>query len=282
MLSSVWESVITRAVKVLPNQFITLIIRIIPPVLLAKLISSFSSLKTYPISIFGIDFLLESGPRDDHYLDLEKNQIQQWENEVLRIWKDEVTGAQIVIDVGAYLGIYSILAAKLGVTRVLAIEPNSNSAKQLYRNLVMNSVVNSVEVLQVAVGATKKIVSVISPRNRPYSSATQIEDSPTSRKLKSWTHTNKIPMVTLDSILSNSIQRVSAIKIDAEGYEYFILEGAVKILGESSPALIIEILTKTQKKEIDKFLSGFGYPSGLPIEISNTPTNYIYKVAQSS
>jgi FkbM family methyltransferase len=281
MLSSVWESVITRAVKVLPNQFITLIIRIIPPVLLAKLIGSLSSLKTYPISIFGIDFLLESGPRDDHYLDLEKNQIQKWEKEVLSIWKDEVTGAQIVIDVGAYLGIYSILAAKLGVARVLAIEPNLYSAKQLNRNLVMNQVVNSVEVLQVAVGATKKIVSVISPHNRPYSSATQIKDSPTSRSLKSWTHTEKVSMVTLDSILSDSNQRVSAIKIDAEGYEYFILEGAVKILSQSSLALIIEILTKPQKKEIDNFLSGFGYPSGLPIEISIAPTNYIYKVAQS-
>jgi len=281
MLSSLWESVITRTVKILPNQFITLIIRIIPPLLLTRLISSFSSLKTYSVSIFGIDFLLESGPRDDHYLDLEKNQIQKWEKEALRIWKDEVTGAQIVIDVGAYLGIYSILAAKLGVTRVLAIEPNLHSAQQLNRNLVMNSVVNSVEVLQVAVGATKKIVSVISPHNRPYSSATQIEDSPTSRRLKSWTHTEKVPMVTLDSILSNSNQKVSVIKIDAEGYEYFILEGAVKILGQSSPVLIIEILTKTQKKEIDKFLSGFGYPSGLPIEISNAPTNYIYKVIKS-
>ena len=292
ILARLWEWCVTQTVKVLPQRLISLVIRFLPPDLLAKLISSFKGLKIYPISIFGIDFLVESGPRDDHYLDLEKDQMQKWENEALRIWKEEVTNARIVIDVGAYLGVYSILAAKLGADKVIAIEPNPNSYKQLNRNLEVNSVSNLVDVYPVAVGATMESVSLITPRNRPFSSAAQIDNSPTNRKLDSWTHMEKVTMVTLDSILSNSVQKVSVIKIDAEGYERFVLEGAVQILRKSGPALIIEILSETQKDEIDNFLSGFRYPPGRPIENSNSPSalalaravypiNYIYKVAQA-
>ena len=280
MRLSLWEWMVKLTVKVLPEKLIRVIISLLPPDLLAKSIGSLRGLRTYSVSIFGVDLLLESGPRDDHYLDLEKNQMQEWETEVLRIWKNEVTNAENVVDIGAYLGVYSILAAKLGVAKVFAFEPNSHTYMQLKQNLAINSVSSSVDILQVAVGSTDRRVSIITPRDRPYSSAAQIDDSPTNRKLDSWTHAEKVRMVTLDSILSHSIQNISAIKIDAEGYEKFVLEGAIQILSQSAPSLIIEILSRTQKDDIDNFLSRFGYPPGHPIEELNTPTNYIYKIAK--
>ena len=78
--------------------------------------------------------------------------MRAWEHEVLTLWSSEVRNADIIFDVGAYLGVYSILAAKLGPGRVLAIEPNSKSFKQLERNLALNSLTNSVQTFQLAVG----------------------------------------------------------------------------------------------------------------------------------
>ena len=152
----------------------------------SELPRNFESLKIYKVSICSTEFLLESGPRDDHYLDLKKNQMRDWEHGVLTLCSSEVRNADIIIDVGAYLGVYSILAAKLGPGRVLAIEPNSKSFKQLERNLALNSMTNSVQTFQLAVGETPKLVSIITPHGRPYSSGSQVADSPTERNLKMW------------------------------------------------------------------------------------------------
>ncbi len=279
LLANLCERTVTQIVKIIPQSLINLLISWLPPDLLATLIRSFHKVKIYPVSILGTEFLIESGPRDDHFLDLEKNQMQKWENEVLALWQREVTKGGIVIDVGAYLGVYSILAAKHGAERVIAVEPNSYSFEQLNRNVMLNSVFDSVELHQVAVGASEGIVSMITPRNRPFSSAAQVKNSPTNRKLDSWTHVERVRMVSLDSLLLESVKEVSVIKIDAEGYEQYVLEGAVQILRQSMPSIIIEILALSQKNEIDNFLSHFGYHLGVSIENSDSPTNYFYEVS---
>jgi FkbM family methyltransferase len=244
---------------------------------MAKLVSSFKLLKVYEISLFGKEFLIESGPRDDHYLDLEKDGLRTWEHEALSIWAREVRKAEIAVDIGAYLGIYSILAAKLGCPRVLALEPNSSNFLQLQKNLSLNDVVDSVQSHRVAVGAELKSVSMITPGGRPNSSGSQISNSPTGRELESWKIESEVDMVTLDSLLADETARISVIKIDAEGYEMLVLQGATLTLDSHGPSILIELLNEKKKCEADNFLRNYGYSQGRPIETSDVCTNFFYQ-----
>jgi FkbM family methyltransferase len=47
----------------------------------------------------------------------------------------------VIVDVGANIGVFTVIASKLVGSRgrVVAIEPNSESAKRLERNIALNS-----------------------------------------------------------------------------------------------------------------------------------------------
>lgn len=220
IMTQLLERTALLCVKILPLRTLFKLLQLLPPSITARLLSSFKLLKVYEVSLFGKEFLVESGPRDDHYLDLEKDGLRTWEHEALSIWSREVRKAEVAIDIGAYLGIYSILAAKLGCPRVIAIEPNLSNFVQLQKNLLLNDLGDSVESHRVAVGAESKTVSMITPGGRPNSSGSQISNSPTGRELESWEIESEVDMVTLDSILVDETACISVIKIDAEGYGF--------------------------------------------------------------
>jgi FkbM family methyltransferase len=277
IMTQLFERTALLCVKILPLSALYKLLQLLPPSIMARLLSSFRLLKVYEVSLFGIEFSIESGPRDDHYLDLEKDGLCTWEHEALSIWAREVRKAEIAVDIGAYLGIYSILAAKLGCPKVLALEPNSSNFVQLQKNLVLNDLGDLVESHRVAVGAESKTVFMITPGGRPNSSGSQISNSPTDRELGSWEIESEVVMVTLDSLLVNETARISVIKIDAEGYELFILQGATKTLKSHGPSILIELLDEEKKSEADYFLKNFGYSQGRPIETSGVCTNFFYQ-----
>jgi len=277
ILTQLLERTALLCVKILPLRGLYKLLQLLPPSIMARLLSSFTLLKVYEVSLFGKKFSIESGPRDDHFLDLEKDGLRTWEHEALSIWAKEVRKAEIAIDIGAYLGIYSILAAKLGCPRVLALEPNSSSFARLQKNLSLNDVGDSVESHRVAVGAESKTVSMITPGGRPNSSGSQVSNSPTGRELESWEVESEVNMVTLDSLLADETARISVIKIDVEGYELFILQGATRTLNSHGPSILIELLNKENKNEADNFLKNFGYSQGRPIETTDVCTNFFYQ-----
>jgi len=277
VLNQILERATLVCVKILPFGVLIKLIQLLPTPIMARFVSSFKLIKIYKVSLFRREFFIESGPRDDHYLDLEKDGLSNWEHEALSVWANEVKDAEVAIDIGAYLGVYSILAAKLGCPRVLAFEPNSNNFIQLQKNLSLNQLKDSVESHRVAVGGESKTVSMITPGGRPNSSGSQISNSPTGRKLESWEIESEVKMATLDSLLVDETARISVIKIDAEGYELFILRGASMTLKTHFPSILVELLDSEKKMEADNFLRGFGYSSGKPIETSETCTNFFYE-----
>jgi FkbM family methyltransferase len=272
-----WEFVISRVVDLLPLTIINRWIKIIPKNFLAFLIAKLQEVKVYPISMFDTEFLIESGPRDDHYLDLKKDSLKVWENDALKLWCEELNAEGIVIDVGAYLGIYSIVAAKLGAHKVISIEPNQKVFQQLRRNLDLNSCTSIVEVYEVAVGAEEAEVSLLTPKNRPFSSAAKILEPGDKKTHNKQNQLLKVSMTTLDALLMGNHDKVSIIKIDAEGYELSVLRGASSILSFSTPAMIIEVLSLEEKIRVDTFLSSYGYRNGRTIEKMGKPKNYFYE-----
>ena len=222
--------------------------------------------------------MIESGPRDDHYLDLEKGQIADWEDASLGVWLELCKHSNLAIDVGAYLGIYSIMAAKVGCPKVLAIEPNPKAYEQLKRNIFLNLLGCEISTQQVAVGESDELVALTFPYGRPFSSGAKISQEFENQNSNHYDTQTDIQMVTLDSLIKTTNEEVVVLKIDAEGFELQILKGATHLLATNFPQIIVEILSDQQKVEVDQFLQNFGYKKGVPIQDSAKTSNMLYMI----
>lgn len=269
-------------IRILPLPFILRVQAHIRPTFLAKLISSFKSIKLYEISIQKVHFFIESGPRDDHYLDFEKNQLADWEDESLGVWLKLCKTADVAIDVGAYLGVYSILAAKVGSPKVYAIEPNPETYLQLERNILINSLGGEISTSQFALGDVEETVFLVFPHGRPLSSGTKVSRKPENENPNRYDYQTKVHLVPLDSLIVPSRDQIVVMKIDVEGFELQVLKGATNLLLNNFPEMIIEILSNAGKVEIDIYLERFGYSAGVPIRDSRKTSNFLYKVNENS
>lgn len=132
-----------------------------------------------------------------------------------------------IIDVGASIGMHTLHFAKMA-KKVVAIEPEKRSFRALsfrtrnYRNVV-------------------PLKLVISDKNSMLKLYTS--DHPLHHSLLG-NHSDKIEMVlsmTLDELANKlKLTDITLIKIDTEGAEHLVIEGAEKVLSEQKPRLVIE------------------------------------------
>ena len=133
---------------------------------------------------------------------------------------DYLRPGDTVIDVGANQGMMAMTAStRVGIAgRVFAIEPHPCTFARLVDNVRLNRMVN-VETLRYAVGAAKTTVLF---SDEPNDSTNHVA---TGGALS-------VPMDTLDAILGG-LERVHLLKVDVEGYERFVFEGASALLART-------------------------------------------------
>jgi FkbM family methyltransferase len=126
----------------------------------------------------------------------------------------------VVIDVGANIGCFTLLAARaVGPTgKVFALEPNAESFQQLVHNIRINGLSN-VCALRLAMGGRIGLVplhnSAVSLFSSTYSSVNNIEISG---------ETEEVEMTTISTFMQErSIAHCDYLKLDCEGSEYDIL-----------------------------------------------------------
>ena len=141
----------------------------------------------------------------------------------------------IVVDVGAHIGLYSIISSKcVGPKgKVVAIEADPNNFEMLSRNLGLNNLTN--------VKALNCIAYCIEAQM-----ALADYDTILSGKIQKYPSTEKtvdVQVNTLDNLLQrNGIKQVNWIKIDVEGAELDVLKGAHNTLSNSKDiSILIEI-----------------------------------------
>ena len=137
----------------------------------------------------------------------------------------------VYVDVGANIGILSLAAAlAVGDTgRVIAFEPHAGIFRFLRANVALNDFRN-VQLHNCAVG------------NRVGTVGFSSEKSDDANRVLPDGAGLRVRMVTLDSTLPTAGE-VSLLKIDAEGYEKFILDGAART-AERTACLFIELSPK--------------------------------------
>ena len=125
-----------------------------------------------------------------------------------------------VIDVGANVGCFSVLAAQIvGPTgRVFALEPEVSTYRQLLRNIELNRLTN-VTPLQLAIGGRQGIVTLHADPNALFSS---MYSNVNGREIRGTDRS--VEMTTLDAIMDKfQIERCDYLKLDCEGAEHDII-----------------------------------------------------------
>jgi FkbM family methyltransferase len=148
----------------------------------------------------------------------------------------------IVVDVGAHIGKYTIIASKMvgSQGKVIAIEAHPANYDILKQNIALNKL-NNVIALNYAVHSRETMVKLYEPGQEE--GFTIYNTIMTDRTTLSNQKYIEVKADTLDSLLlENGIKEVNWIKIDVEGAEYEVLRGATSILSSSKDiSILIEI-----------------------------------------
>lgn len=177
-----------------------------------------------------------------------------------------VGAGEVVVDVGAHIGRYTLLAAKSGA-KVISIEPDPSNFQLLESNVRLNRF-NGVALYRVALSNAAGVRELIlsSGTNRGTSFVTNHGRSDPSCQTS-----ERIPVdcITLDDLSdAEGLRRIDWLKIDVEGHESEVLEGAVRSL-RNTKNLILEVTAgneqacrrRLDQAEFDLKAVEPGYPS---------------------
>ena len=147
----------------------------------------------------------------------------------------DVTGTTI-IDIGANFGFHTLEFAELvGPTgKVISFEPQKLVYYQLCGNIILNGYDN-VTAHNVALG---DVETVLRMENSDYQSPDTINIGNAHLNAYTDTRYNVVDVKRLDSYEFNNI---SVIKIDVQGYEPNILDGAIQTITKHRPVIFIEV-----------------------------------------
>jgi FkbM family methyltransferase len=178
------------------------------------------------------------------------------EEDIVKLFRPKE--ADIVVDIGAHIGKYTIIASKMvgSEGKVIAIEAHPVNYDTLRQNIVINKLSNVIA-LNYAVHSKETIVKLYEHGQEEgftIYNTIMSERTMTPRNQKYI----EVKANTLDSLLlQNGINQVNWIKIDVEGAEYEVLMGATNILSSSKDiSLLIEIhnLVATNKNFYDAII----------------------------
>jgi len=145
-----------------------------------------------------------------------------------------------VLDIGAHHGFYTMLAAKMvGRTgRVMGFEPSPRERERLLVHLRLNRLLDRVSIFLVALGreTAESTLYVVAGRDTGCNSLRP-------PAVTEPTQTIQVPVTSLDTFLAQqNVARVDFIKMDVEGAELGVLEGAEDLLGRCPrPVILAEL-----------------------------------------
>lgn len=166
----------------------------------------------------------------------------------MRFLLDFLSAGDIFVDVGANVGVYSLLACSVPDVEVWAFEPSTRAFARAVENMRLNHLEDRLHVVQSAVGAqrgTGYLTMGLDTVNR-----LEVVPSRTSERVE---------VVDLESFLPHAVsdrKRLAMMKVDVEGGEPEVLVGAEELLGVTSPILIVE---RNNPDELRTLLAPKGY-----------------------
>jgi FkbM family methyltransferase len=191
------------------------------------------------------------------------------EGDELRVWHALSQKVDVVLDIGANTGIYSLVAATNTNAAIYAFEPVPFVFSLLEENVALNNLKNIVPVQNV-VSESEGTVELFIPREG-WVDVASVERSHVSRYAAEEDQTKiECQSVTVDAFLlerSHQNQLVLA-KVDVEGAEKKVVQGMSRLLDQKKIIVLAELLNKPAYDEVvallPKSYSVYGVVHGTP------------------
>jgi FkbM family methyltransferase len=151
----------------------------------------------------------------------------------------------VAVDIGAHCGLWSMHLAKR-FAHVYAFEPMA-----LYRSCFKENVQGAYTLFDCALGRDEGTVAMCAPQGS--SGGTHVIPG----------GTGDVQIKRLDVVLDPH-QAVDFVKVDCEGFELFVLQGAEQMLRRCRPCIIVE--QKPPKANGHKFAANYGLKTGAAVD----------------
>lgn len=162
-----------------------------------------------------------------------------YEKDSLATWASIVKPHTVALDIGAYTGLYSIIAAKRGA-EVVALEPMPANRWRMGVNIAANKVL--VTMLSVAASDHEGTARLCFNPRVPLTTGASLEVG-----IPEHAEFIEVPCLTVDAL---ALTNISAIKIDVERHEPCVLRGARNTIETYRPALLIETLDEAMRMAV--------------------------------
>jgi FkbM family methyltransferase len=163
----------------------------------------------------------------------------------------QLTGG-VLVDVGANIGVYTLLLRSISPLPIIAYEPQPFLFKLLQSNIAYNELPD-VKTRNVACGSSRgRLNFSIGINGSVVSKATKTKKNISGASLAALDLEQeagitqvgdavvRVPVTTLDEDLAD-VPSVALLKIDCEGFEYEVLRGAANIIKRHRPRLVLEV-----------------------------------------
>jgi FkbM family methyltransferase len=162
---------------------------------------------------------------------------RQWEPELTQLFWNSCRLDTVFVDIGANIGYFTLLAGSRihagNKGRVIAVEPNPECCALIERNIVINWSMCDITLHKVAVGAKKGEVWLASPENRAANSHLASGEGETKGERRF-----RVPIEPFDALAPAGL-KVDILKLDVEGHELAVFQGARRVIAQSPDIRII-------------------------------------------
>jgi FkbM family methyltransferase len=150
---------------------------------------------------------------------------------------------RVFIDVGANFGLYTIYLLRHcpGLSQVFAVEPQARNYHQLCSNVLLNDFSPRVKAFAWGASNGRRSVEFLENKGSSTGMSRIAETAPQATRRERF-NTVTIEVDALDSLLPPLVGETIAMKIDVEGHELAVLEGARQLLQNNACLLQIEVL----------------------------------------
>jgi FkbM family methyltransferase len=165
----------------------------------------------------------------------------------------------LILDIGANIGVMSVSLAKAHPSAtVYAFEPipdNHATIEKMIRHYQLSNVQLFKTALGEEPGEIRMVVPVVGNSNmQGLSHVVESEDGQEAGQYFS------VPVQRLDDIPElQQAKTISAIKIDVENFEYYVLKGAQSLLTKHRPVIYCELWNNERRKLCLDYMQSLGY-----------------------
>lgn len=158
--------------------------------------------------------------------------------------------SQVIVDVGANTGLYSIVGALSAKSaKVFSFEPYRANFNRLNYNIGLNNLFN-ISTIEMALGNNKGVIDFYVPKyserisqvssvNKHFSEAHRQNGVSLFERIE-------VDQELLDNLIIKDIKRIDLLKIDVESHEWAVLQGAINSIKSFRPHIICEIFYSNQ------------------------------------